>query len=141
MKNKVIDQSRDTDATGGSIEQGAYNKAFNKMENAYMAVSKHTKKRRPLTTSADDLIYLCGWIFIAPLMILAGWNFIEVLARLPSMGVGMGTVAIGFNLAYVGGVLLAWLFLIGVRLLMKIAGHLRHIEDLLAHANEGVENE
>ena len=66
------------------------------------------------TTGTDDFIYIVAWLIMIPAML---FTMVTTL--------GIGIVAC----------VLAVLLLIGVRLLMKMVGLLRRIEDLLAPAD------
>lgn len=84
------------------------------------------------TTGIDDFIYLVAWLIIGPIVFFIGWAGVETLdPDLLKMRYGSAVWILTFG-AGAAGCVLAVLFLIGVRALMKIAGYLKRIEELLS---------
>ena len=90
--------------------------------NARVEYKDPAKKVWHLTSGWDDFIYFVAWIIVGAAVV---FNAVSSAAMAGLQMVGFASMA---------------LFLIGVRLLMKIAGYLKRIEDLLSPTDPVDEN-
>lgn len=101
------------------------------------------KSRRGITSRLDDFIYAAACLIIGPILFFIGWAAYDLLNMdimnlryapetwIMTLWGGIKNITL---LAGAATCVYAVLFLIGVRLLMKIAGYLKRIESLLSAA-------